>query len=523
MRKISIKVLSVFLSLILAVSTVICVPVSAGNEPEGTDIPLIYVCGQGSALYKYDENGVKQTVYPIEIPDGFIESAVKENIGIFAKAVITQKWEEFGQAFRGIMDELYGPLALDENGEPKDGSFCYNEWHSQWVDPNPVNGKYPTERYTFFYDFRLDPYKLADDLHGYIEKVMAATGADHVALLGRCLGGCVVAAYMKKYDGEYVSDMIQYCTAVKGATVCSKLLSGDYYLDADAIERLVYDYQLSAEQVTNDLIQSFVTLFNKTYGLDIACWSVNNVWDNIYLDILPDMLLDTFGTWPGFWSMINDEDYNRAKDTIFHNADKDKWANFIDIIDNYHYNVQTKVEEDFVRYAENGIDIYNVSKYGYQAIPVNAPGDLISDSTCALAEASIGATVTSLFTSFDDSYVEKAKADGTYKYISPDRQVDASTCLFPERTWVIKNLDHKNFPKSVNTLFDLMVNTDGFDINTDERFPQFMVHNDGNVTPMTGENQNTYGRYHHTFRDALKVFVKALNTLISNSLKSKAA
>ena len=515
------KALSVLLCLIMAVSAIICVPVSASDEVPGTDIPLIYVVGQGTPLYKYDENGAVQEIYPIKVPDGFVEQAVKDNIGIFAKAVFTQEWEEFGEAFRGILGELFGPLALDENGNPKDGSWCYHENQIPHIYAGRSNGKFPTEQFSFFYDFRLDPYRVADNLHEYIEAVMAQTGVDHVALLGRCLGGCVTAAYMEKYDGEYVSDLIQYCSAVKGATVCSKLLSGKIYLDADGIERFIYDFQLTGEQVTDDLIQSFVTLFNDTYGLDLACWAVNNVWEDIYLDILPNTLLDTFGTWPGYWSMINDEDYDRAKDTIFYNADMEKWGGFVDIIDNYHYNVQNKVEENFAKYAERGIDVFNVSKYGYQAIPINAPADMISDMTCELKEASLGATETSLGTTFSDDYVKNAEANGTAEYIAPDRQVDASTCLFPERTWFIKNISHKDFPVGINRIFDLMVNVEDFDIHTDEQFPQYMVYLGGNIVPMTDENHNTTERYYQTFWEALKVFFENLKIVISELVQSK--
>ena len=517
------KLLSVILSLVLILSALTCAPVNAADDAPGTDIPLIYVVGQGTPLFRNREDGSREQIYPITVPDGFIEAAVKENIGIFAKAVLTQEWEEFGAALHDILFELFGTLALDENGNTTDGSYTIHGIMNENINASRVNGKYPTERFTFQYDFRLDPYKVADDLHACIEKVMAATGADHVALLGRCLGGCITAAYMDKYNGEYVSDFIQYCSALKGATVCSKLLSGDLYLDPDGIERFIYDFELTAEGVTNDLIQSFVTLFNKTYGLDIACWSVNNVYPDIYLDILPNVLIDTFGTWPGYWSMVSEEDYDRAKDTIFHNADMDKWANFIDIIDNYHYNVQEKAEENLAKYADSGIDVFNVSKYGFQAIPVNAPADMISDQLCELSQASFGAAATSLNTPFSDEYLANAEANGTAKYIAPDRQVDASACLFPERTWFIKNLAHKDFPTCVNGIFDLMVNEESFDINSNESYPQFMVYDGGNLSPMTGENQNTTERYFHTFWDALKTFVKSLSTVIRNYIEAQKA
>lgn len=518
------KVISVILSIILILSAVICTPVTAADTAPGTDIPLIYVVGQGTPLFRYREDGTKEQIYPITVPDGFIEAAVKDNIDVFAKAVVTQEWEDFGVVMHDILSELFGTLALDENGETKDGSFSEPGWtHGNWVDASRVNGKYPTERFSFFYDFRIDPYKTSENLHDYIESVMAATGADHVALLGRCLGGCITAAYMEKYNGEYVSDLIQYCSALEGATVCSKLFAGDVYLDADGINRFVYDFELTADQVTNDLIQSFVTLFNKTYGLDLTCWAVNNVWEDIYLDILPNVLIDTFGSWPGYWSMVSSEDYDRAKNNVFHNADMDKWANFIDIIDGYHYNVQEKVPENFNKYAEMGIDIFNISKYGYQTIPVNAPSGMISDMTCELRQASFGATAASLTTTFSDEYMANAEANGTAKYIAPDKQVDASTCLFPDRTWFIKNISHKDFPMGINDIFDLMVNEDGFNIDSNENYPQYLVYKDSSFVPMTNENQDTTQRYFHTFWDALKTFFKSLFTVIRDYIQAKQA
>lgn len=524
LKKLFSKTLSVILSIVIVISAVaVCIPAAVADDAPGTDIPLIYVCGQGTPLFKADENGQTVQIYPPTLPEGFIEDAVKENIGLFAKSVFTQEWTDFGNALSDILSELYGPLALDENGSTTDGSWHFNSNQSNCVDGSRVNGKYPTERFTFFYDFRLDPLKVADELHEYIEAVVAATGEKEVALLGRCLGGCITTAYMEKYDGEYVSELIYYCGAQNGATVVSKLFSGNVYLDADGINRFVYDFQLSADEVTDELIKAFVTLFNDTYGLDLTCWAVNNVWEDIYLDIMPQVFIKTFGTWPGYWSMVDDNDYQRAKNNVFHNADTEKYSNFIGIIDNYHYNIQCRLPEILTKFESRGVEISNVSKYGYQAIPLNAPSDLISDNTCQLEEASMGATVASLNTTFSDEYMAAAQANGTAKYIAPDRQVDASTCLFPETTWFIKNLEHKTFPTEMNLLFDAIVNTDGMTVDTNPLYPQFMVFENGAIVPMCSENHDTTQRYNVSFWDALKIFVRNLSKLIKGLIETKIA
>lgn len=56
--------------------------------------------------------------------------------------------------------------------------------------------------------------------------------------------------------------------------------------------------------------------------------------------------------------------------------------------------------------------------------------------------SSLGATVSKIGTAFSDEYIESRKALGYEKYISPDRQTDASTCVFPEYTWFLKNAIH---------------------------------------------------------------------------------
>lgn len=524
MKKILSKGLSIILSLVLALSAItVCLPSMAADDVPGTDIPLIYVVGQGSGLM-VTENGKRRDVYPVEYDTDEILQIAKDNIDVFAKAVFTQEWTEFGNLIRDVLKPMFEELALDENGESPYNVVSISSYSlSSIKKKKPVNGKYPTRLYTFNYDWRMDPNKIADQLHQLIEYVVQATGSDHVALSGRCEGACVTAAYMEKYDGQYVSDLIQNCSALNGATVLSKCFAGDIYLDADGVERFVYDLKISADEMTNQLIESFVTLFNKTYGLDLACWAVNNVWEDIYLDIMPQTLIETFGTWPGFWSMVGDEDYERAKENVFHNADMEKWAPFIDIIDDFHYNVQVKAAENYLKYADKGIDVYNITKYGYQTIPVSEPANVLSDSYVTVPNSSYGATVTNIDTYFSDSYIENAKANGTLKYISPDRQIDASTCLMPDRTWFIKNVPHKDFPADVDRLIDAMVNTDGFTVDSSEEFPQYMIFENDVISPLTSEYPDTMEKYEHSFFEALKRFFEALQVFIKDYFASKNA
>ena len=488
-------------------------PAFAADVP-GTDIPTVYVLGSNSGLVVTEPDGSKRRVSDIVLPDDFMETTVKGNLDVFKRAFFTQQWHEFCVVLRDAFVPLFDDMRLDENGEAPNGSVVEWGWSRYSLDGSKVGGKYPTGRYKFQYDWRMDPYKTADILHAYIEDILAVTGESKVNLAGRCLGACITAAYMQKYDAQYVEDYVLYCGALYGATQCTKSFCGEIYLESGGVERYMYDLELFADETLTDLLQSFVTLMRKTYGLDIACWAVNNVYRQIYLNVVPPILIDTFASFPGYWSMVGDKDYEKAKQTVFFGADREKYKNFIRIIDDYHYNVQVPTPELFRHYREMGVGIANIVKYGFQTIPVTRQ----SDALCSVEDASFGAVTSPIDGTLKRSYLKTADM----RYVSPDRQIDASTCLMPERTWFIKNLAHKDFPECVERLFDHIFNEDATVFDSEE-YPQYMVYDaeTETISPMTAENCDTTARYRHTFFEALRRFIKAAYTLIRRQIETK--
>ncbi len=528
MKKAMKKLVAVMISICLLISTVaIAGSGVATDKHTGSDIPVIYLTGTGAGIYEFNEDGSTTMVFPVELSTEQITALVEENIDVFANAFFTQEWGEFCDVLYEIVTDLYGKFALDENGDPRNNSGITWNW-----DPNSLgdrrnsHGNYDIQSYTFWYDWRLDPYRIADNLHRYIEDVMAATGATEVALVGRCLGANVTAAYMDKYNAEHIRDYIAYCGAHNGADIVSKIFSGQMNLEADGIERFLYDRNLLGEgTLYNELLNSFVTVFNQTYGLDIACWAVNNVYEDIYLDIVPRILIESYASLPGYWSMVSPEDYEKAKEVVFYGADTEKYAKFISIIDNYHYNVATEIDKDFKNYEEMGVEVYNVTKYGYQAVPISDAeyNNSISDDTVSVTNASNGAITAPVGKTFSKKYIENAITNDTFSYISPDRQIDASTALMPERTWFVKNLKHDNFPISLDLLFGEMIRNNDYTVKSDPDYPQYMVFEEetGKVTPLAVENMNTESWVEVTFFKALKTFFRLLGELIRQAINEK--
>ena len=510
------RLISMLLCTAVLMTCVLCAaPVSFAAE-DAADIPVVHVLGTGSTIYRYNEAGEKEILYPVQIPENYINEKAKVFLPVFAKAFFTQQWDEFCDVLYECISPLFSKMGLDKNGEASDGSTVDWSWSREELKDKQKNGKYKINDYEFNYDWRLDPLTTADKLHQYIEDVLYVTGAEKVALYGRCLGSNIVAAYMQKYDGEYVSDVIHYCSAVYGATQCSKAFTGELYLHSDGINRYIYDINLDVDDCVMDFLRAFVTLLNKTYGLDLACWAVNNVFKDIYLDIMPRVLIESYGTFPAYWSMVSIDDYSRAMETVFYGSDTSEYSKLIEKVENYHNSVQLKFAENTKAQAARGIEFSNIVKYGLQSIPVTENSDEASDSLVTVRESSFGATAALVGKTLSREYIEKARANGTEKYISPDKQIDASTCLSPDTTWFIKNLNHVYFPKCVNGLVSEIVNNKGFTVNSSAEYPQYLVFNGETktISPMTAENMNTTERWNVSFFKALSNLLKSVFEMI---------
>lgn len=511
------KIIAFMLSFALLITSVCCVAPLSSAAQEGIDVPLIYIEGQGASLYRNYGTPEQEQIYPIQVPEGYIEEKVDQYFPVFAEAFFTQKWDDFCVALHDSLVPLFEDVRLDNNGEPSDGSTVGWRWSEATLTDKKVNGKYQIDDYVFKYDWRLDPWETADELHAYIEAVRKVTGEEDVALIGRCLGACIAAAYMTKYDGEYVKECIFYASASHGAAMASKMFAGELYLEADGIERYVYDIQLFEEDYLEQLLESLVTMLNETYGLDIACWAVNNVYEDIVYDVMPPIMSETFATYPGYWSMVTEGDFEKAKDVCFYQME-DEYAGLIAKIDNYHVNTRLKMDEKYIELSNEGVEFSNVAKYGLQIIPVSNENDSVSDGTCEISQSSMGATAAGVESVFDDEYIENAKNNGTFKYISPDGQIDASTCLFPESTWFIKGLKHDHFPDYIENIFTEIINNDGYTVFDNPEYPQYLVYEKDTdiVVPMIEKNMNTTAHWDVSFSDALVTFVKSLFTIIKN-------
>ena len=107
------------------------------------------------------------------------------------------------------------------------------------------------------------------------------------------------------------------------------------------------------------------------------------------------------------------------------------------------------------------------------------------------------------------------------KYISPDLKIDASTCLFPERTWFIKDLHHDFFGPLQEMSMELM----RYDTTVDnEKYPQFLTCTGENTTddsslfPTTGTDEDAT-KPKDSIAGSLIRFITAIFNLFTELLK----
>lgn len=469
MKRTLTRVLSLFLAVLCAAA--VLSPAASAAEYYENDLPVVYVIGRGTWIYDKNEN----KIYPT---DG-IEKAIKNNVNNLATAWIkslispNSDWNELSDAIYKLVEEEYKNYVLDDNGEISNGTHAKPN-----AEPKAKKSNFSITDYQFSYDGRIDPRENAKLLNEYINKVLTVTGKRKVQLIGRCLGSTVISAYLTMYGCSKVDTAIFYAASNQGIVPLSAFFTGDVIFDCKAIEKYGDGYlKNSASDGSDNLSRSLVTLGYKLsksfYLTDYVIENVEKAYRDIARTLYPRIVLAVYGTCPGFWTMVRDDYYEKAKQVVFEG--KAKYAKLIEKIDWYHYNVFQKFPQTLKKCKQQGMKVAVIAKYNIQLAPLFKDCMKQADNLVELETASYGATCADIKQLLPDSYINAQEKAGKGKYISPDLKVDASTCLFPDYTWFIKDLPHDVFPNSVNELImKIFHSKEQFTIDSDEQFSQYL-------------------------------------------------
>lgn len=514
------KTLSLFLCLIMTLA-IMAPAASAATHP----YPIVYLEGYGGTLYESDSSRASGTeIYPTGADVGaIIKEALEPCLKELANGIITDNYDKYNDALYNAVAPIYENLLLDKNGEASDGS---GDGHQPLTEPLKIkNYNANLSGYRFIYDWRLSPWDVADELMLYIERVKIATGASKVSLVGRCLGGNMVSAYLAKYKehaAASIDTVVMYVSSSKGINMLSSLFAGEIVLDEDNVERfadflLDYKGEIITDPEIKSLIDAAVPFLNEVKALGLGMDALQFIVDKVKDDLVPRIGLACYAGYPSYWAMVTPEKYEKARDFIFSGERKTEYAGMIEKLDTYYEKVQLTMDDTMDYLEDAGVKFGIFAKYNVPSIPVYAEGDEQADFFTGVKEASFGATAAKLDKELSDSYIGSL-ADK--KYLSPDHKVDASTCMFKDTTWFIKDCAHAAFPESLDTLMAAFINSKGtMTVFSDEKYPQFLQYNeaDESITPVEGldpevpqegSNENRFSVFIRFFTAILNFFKK---------------
>lgn len=440
------------------------------------EYPTVYVIG---AHKNEIFNAEGKKIYPLDADiKAIAKSALAPCLEELAFGTAKGDYSELAKELTKAIEPVFGEVILDKNGDVSNGS--YTMFYTSTENVEGKTSGYGVWDARFWYDWRESPIKTAAELKVHIDNVLKATGKTKVQLIGRCYGANVIAAYIglyKDHAKKYVSDISYYSSSVLGIDFMSALFAGELYLDDKAIDNFL-DYYIENEELIKDeegavLVSVVFDILREVKALGITGDMLLDFINVFKDDFMPEIIRSTFGGWLSYWSMTTPEMYEKARDYIFATDElRKEYAGFIKKADDFHYNVQLKTIDTMKELSDAGINFYNFTKYNFPEVPVYEGARAQGDGDTTVFRQSFGATASDYNEVFSKEYLDSVSPENL-KYISPDKKIDASTCLFPDKTWFVKDLHHDYF----GPLQDMSVEIMRYDMTVDnEKYPQFLTH-----------------------------------------------
>ncbi len=457
------KVLCVFLALTLAALTLL--PAFAAHADECDVSPVISVRGFGADLFVQAEDGSEKGAFSFT-PSEISTMAAQTSLAL-VKLAMQNDYKGFVDKMREAVDILAGNLLCDDEGntvkpivthsDPTDTDTHLNTDYAYFKKDEPHGN------YVFDYDWRLSPMDVADQLAEYIEEVKAVTGHDRVTLLSHSEGNNVTSAYFYKYGTANVRNSVHLSPAWQGISIVGEAFTKQVDLENKGSGLQDFLRTVLGEDNVFQFLNATVTSLQNLGMLDFVLNGLDKVLDKTLEQVYDEILIDTFATMPAMWSFVPDEYYDEAKQVMF--GDDEKYATLIGRIDDYHDNVQNNITGILSAAMDSGTPVAIVCGYGIAVIPVTTVTDSQGDMLIDTKYASLGATAAPFGGKLESG-----------ERLSPDGQIDASTCAFPEYTWFVKYQSHNNWCEPYKAFILWLAQYDGQPtVTTNEAYPQFMI------------------------------------------------
>ncbi len=484
------RIVCLTLALIMA-GLAFVMPVSAAGAT-----PLVMIDGIGSTkLYKNFGTEEEELIFSgdEEFIKGIIEDAGGALLGgLISFGIGNKDFDALADKVLPVVNKYLADIGFNPDGTPVNetiGFYRTTEPVSNYTEEQKAGlstfalayaEKHGEENvYNFTYDWRADPIENANQLNEFISAVKAKTNCKKVNMVAMSQGSTVALAYLNAFGGHHLKNIVFAAPAWQGTSTVGDVFTNNLELDAFTLEN--YLVQLANGSATTH-IAAFIISFIATYdGLTREyLGDLNGFVTGILPRTYTDSLIPYFVGMPGMWSLCPAEDYEAGKEFLFDSHGLKIDPEYEKKIDAYH-DIQVNAKSVVENAMAHGANFYIVCGYNCQMPPIS-PEYESSDAVIETRYMSGGATCAKYLQSNKDwgkIYTQKNK-DG-HNHVSWDAKVDASTCMFPEYTWFIKNQQHNNYNLengSMDIVLWLLDSNERVTVTTDiENYPQFWLHN----------------------------------------------
>lgn len=496
------KALSLVLALLILISSVSVAAFALTKD----EYPLVYVHGFMASDINADKADPDSELY-FPMQANHIVDGVVAAVPALAKLILRGDWDAFGAGISPVLENIFYGLYNNPDGTAKDTSGTY-QWYP--TKEEILYGDY----LEFKYDWRLDPVDIAADLNEYIEYVKETSGKSKVFLSCHSLGGVIVLSYLSLYGNDSVAGVAFDSTAIYGETYTGDLLSGKIEISSQsvlyAIENMVQGNEV--EYVVDSLLEIFEKAGLFALIADLGNGIVERVEHSIF-----EAMASLFGNWLTIWAMVPDEQIDEAMDfafnEIYDKKDPDT-QKLIAKIKNYNTLIR-KNKTQTLKNLDKDARVVVISRYGFASIAATPSWNNMSDNTVDTRNNSFGATTATYGTCFSDEYL-KGK---DMKYISPDKTIDASTCLFPEKTWFIRNLGHSLTSDSLDIMIETLLYCDKeATVDTFKEYPRFSQYIASTDTICADDENATVRTLPDNFLQSIVIFFKEFINFIKSKI-----
>ena len=528
-------------------------PELSALESDEEIYPTIILPGiNHSKYYVADENGnvmtdkkgnaLEESLLLIN-QDNLVMDIISLIPNLFA-SLIFQNDAGLSDKVRKLADNVFKYMASDKDGVPVNNLVTYEyhyplsemnksekDWFYMMLPIEPIC-EVVGEENIYMYTFPLvgDPMESAKGLEGFIDEVLTKTGAEKVNLTAVSLGGTVLTAYLDSAKNtDKVNKILNFVACLDGTDILS-----------DFMRRYDKGFNLEDENLYKEF---FPLILDELAGSSDIGYFVN-----IALRILPRHLLDAVLTaayssiyeniitvCPQFWAMVPGADYEELASELLSGEESAQLKAKTDRFQTARVNLKN----NFKKVSEKGTSVYSIGGYGLTYTDgeycffgiVKSTKTANGDGIIPVSSTLLGTTFAPKGQTLSEEYLANANA----KYISPEKDVDASTAVFPERTWYFSGQHHEIGRNDVAIrLAGCIISGKVKDINTTPLFPQFngarntrsLVRPGGYLEMAekyfrenTGSTSNSYAVLALAYRDA----VKMLNNTLCNQAEADEA